>query len=208
MAGQRTTKVLLRLFSAKIASSFTRTDLMAVQRRCAGLTPQPAPRSSGLGALYEHDYYTWTATQVRALRKRNVSALDWENLAEEVEDLGKAERHRLDSHLEPLLMHLLKWKYQPQRRSRSWSNSIEEHRYRIHRVLRDNPGLKSKLPEILVDAYNGARFAARRDTRLELSAFPGSCPWSLDDVLRDEFWPGGSSNENKPRRPRTSTPSR
>jgi Domain of unknown function DUF29 len=98
-----------------------------------------------LADLYEHDYYTWTSAQAQALRERKVSGLDWDNLAEEVEDLGKAERHRLESHLESLLMHLLKWAYQPQRRSRSWSNSIREDRFRIQRVLRDNPGLKAIL---------------------------------------------------------------
>jgi hypothetical protein len=149
--------------------------------------------------LYEHDYYTWARAQAQALRERKVSGLDWDNLAEEVEDLGKVERHRLESHLESLLMHLLKWAYQPQRRSRSWSNSIGEHRFRVRRVLRDNPGLKARLSEVFADAYDAARFAARRETALDLSTFPGSCPWSLEDAMRDDFWPGYPPQE-KPRR--------
>jgi Domain of unknown function DUF29 len=173
---------------------------MAIEKRGAVPTRQTTPDPAELCDLYEHDYYSWTGTQSQALRERNVSALDWENLAEEVEDLGKAECHRLESHLESLLMHLLKWEYQPQRRSRSWSNSIEEHRYRIDRALRDNPGMKAKLPEIFVDAYNAARFAARREPRLELSRFPESCPWSLEDALRDDFLPGRPPKGNNPRR--------
>ena len=153
-----------------------------------------------LADLYEHDYYTWTSTQAQVLRKRKVSGLDWDNLAEEVEDLGKAERHRLESHLELLLMHLLKWVYQPQRCSRSWSNSIREHRFRIQRVLRDNPGLKATLPQVFADAYEAARFSAVNETRLDLSAFPEPCPWSLDDTMREDFWPGGPPKEKERRR--------
>jgi Domain of unknown function DUF29 len=99
-----------------------------------------------LTRLYERDYYSWTGIQVRALRERNFSGLDCDDLAEEVEDLGKAERHRLESLLESLLMHLLKWTYQPRQRTRSWSNSIEEHRFRASLVLRKNPGLNSAFP--------------------------------------------------------------
>ena len=154
--------------------------------------------------LYEHDYYTWARAQAQALRERKVSGLDWDNLAEEVEDLGKVERHRLESHLESLLMHLLKWVYQPQRRSRSWSNSIREHRFRIQRVLRDNPGLKATLPQLFADAYEAAWFWAENETRLDLSTFPESCPWSLDDTMRNDFWPEGPSKEREQRRARRS----
>src|SRR5438067_12834945 len=112
---------------------------MTVQSKSAALAHNSAAE---LSELYDHDYYSWTAAQAQALRERRTSALDWGNLAEEVEDLGKAERHRLESHLEGLLMHLLKWGYQPQRRSPSWRNSIEEHRFRVQQVLRGNPSLK------------------------------------------------------------------
>src|SRR5262249_28082624 len=125
--------------------------------------------------------------------------LDWENLAEEVEDLGKAERHRLEGHLESLLMHLLKWVHQPQRRSRSWRNSMQEHRFRIQRVLRDNPSLKTTLPQVFADAYAGARFSAERETGMDLTAFPESCPWSVEDAMRDDFWPGEPRESNERR---------
>ena len=148
---------------------------MAVQKRDAERTQAPDERAE-LGDLYERDYYAWTDTQVRALRERNLSGLDWENLAEEVEDLGKSERHRLENHLELLQMHLLKWAYRPQRRTRNWSDSIEEHRFRVHRVLLGNPGLKVKLAEIFADTYRAARFSARRETRLELKSLPRIVP--------------------------------
>src|SRR5947209_2822283 len=141
---------------------------MTVQSKSAALAHNPAAE---LSELYDHDYYSWTAAQAQALRERRTSALDWRNMAEEVEDLGRAERHRLESHLEALLMHLLKWSYQPQRRTRSWRNSIEEHRFRVQKVLRDNPSLKSKLPDILADSYLGARFGASKETGLKLATY-------------------------------------
>ena len=162
---------------------------MAVEKGRRAANAAPAPKKVGLVDSYEHDYYTWTEAQAQALRQHKTSQLDWDNLAEEVEDLGKAERHRLESHLESLLMHLLKWAYQPQRRSRSWSKSIREHRFRISRVLRDNPGLKAKLAEILADAYESARFTAGNETGMGLTDLPGSCPWLIDHALRDDFWP-------------------
>ena len=79
---------------------------MAVQRKDAALSRQLPSARTELADLYEHDYYAWTGTQAQALRERKISGLDWENLAEEVEDLGKAERHRLESHFEWLLIHL------------------------------------------------------------------------------------------------------
>src|SRR5689334_5800094 len=138
--------------------------------------------------------------QAQALRERKASGLDWDNLAEEVDDLGKAEVHRLESHLGLLLMHLLKWVYQPQRRSRSWSNSIQEHRFRIQRVLRSNPGLKAKLPEVFADTYEVVWFSAQNEIGMDMSTFPETCPWSLDDAMRDDFWPGGSPSAKTPRR--------
>jgi hypothetical protein len=175
---------------------------MAVQKRYADPAAH-ATANPDVRDLYQRDYYTWTGLQPRALRERQISGLDWENLAEEVEDLGKAERHRLESHLELLLMHLLKWVYQPKRCSRSWRYSIEEHRYRADRELRSNPGLKSSLSEILLETYDAARLSARRETTLELAKFPETCRWSVEDVMRNDFWPGGAPNEEEERRPRS-----
>ncbi|MBV8452845.1 MAG: DUF29 domain-containing protein [Deltaproteobacteria bacterium] len=172
------------------------------------LTRQPTSQPTELANLYERDYYAWTDGQAHALRERKVSGLDWDNLAEEVEDLGKAERHRLESHLELLLMHLLKWVYQPQRRSRSWSNSVREHRFRIQRVLRDNPSLTAALPQVFTDAYEAARFSAENETGMDLSAIPESCPWNLDDAMRNDFWPGGPPKEKEWRRAMRSGPNR
>jgi Domain of unknown function DUF29 len=177
---------------------------MAIERSDRGTSRPKTAERSGLVELYENDYYSWTEAQAQALRDRKTSSLDWDNLAEEVEDLGKAERHRLESHLELLLMHLLKWSFQPQRRSRSWSKSIREHRFRISRVLRDNPGLKAKLEETFADAYESARFCAQNETTIGVTAFSESCPWIMADALRDDFWPSEPPKDKK-RRQKPST---
>ena len=138
---------------------------------------------------YEQDYYGWLQDQLKALRDRRSRDLDWENLAEEVDDLGKGEKRRLGSNLELLLAHLLKWRQQPAHRSRSWTNSINEHRRRCGKILLENPSLKAALPELLLDAYEGARVSASEQTGLDLDLFPGKCPWSFEDSVDPEFWP-------------------
>ncbi len=92
--------------------------------------------------LYNRDYYTWTPEQARALRQRRVSSLYWENLAEEVEDLSKSERRELQNRLELLLEYLLKWQYQPKRRTRTWTSTITIQR----QLLDENRSLKPTVP--------------------------------------------------------------
>ncbi len=104
-----------------------------------------AAAGEGPASLYDRDYYTWTLEQARALRERRTSDLDWANLAEEVEDLGKSERRELQNRLEVLLAHLLKWQFQPKRRSRSWSATIAVQRVKIRQLLDQNPGLKPSI---------------------------------------------------------------
>jgi hypothetical protein len=140
--------------------------------------------------LYDRDYYTWTLEQARALRKRQLSSLDWENLAEEVEDLGKSERRELQNRLEVLLEHLLKWQHQPKRRTRSWASTIAIQRLKIRQVLDENPGLKPTVPELLAKAYQPARIKVRahlpKAAERQLSE---SCPWSVEQVMDETFAP-------------------
>ena len=119
-------------------------------------------RGSEPGDLYQRDYYTWALEQARALRTRRGEALDWENLAEEVEGLALSEERELESRLEVLLVHLLKWRYQTKKRSRSWQLTIREQRHGVGRVLSQNPGLKRTLSENVVAAYEIGRIVAAR----------------------------------------------
>ena len=100
-------------------------------------------------ATYETDFYLWTQQQADLLRQGALSALDIENLIEEIEDMGASNRRSLGSFLELVLMHLLKWQYQPQRRGTSWQTSISKGRNAIERTLEYSPSLKRQLPEML-----------------------------------------------------------
>src|SRR4051812_23983235 len=141
---------------------------------------RPGPAA---GATYESDFYTWTQEQGALLRARRFDAIDSENLAEEIESLGRNEFDRLASFYRLILLDMLKWEHQPNLQSRSWANAIEIHRLHAREVLDDNPGLKSRQNEALERAYRGARLEAIRETGLRKSAFPEICPFTLDEVL-------------------------
>lgn len=135
--------------------------------------------------LYDSDFYTWTAHTVQLLKERRFAELDLEHLIEEIEDLGRSEYRALGSRLEVLLMHLLKVKYQPEMHTKSWDLTIKEQRLRIHRLLRDNPGLKPKLPQAWEDAWEPALIQAQKETGLDSTAFPNENPFSLEDAIAE-----------------------
>ena len=137
--------------------------------------------------LYDRDFLAWTQDQADALRRRSSNELDWENLLEEVEGLGKQQRSELRNHLIVLLVHLLKWRVQPERRGRSWELTIREQRKAAQRVLLENPSLKPDLEVILAEAYETAVLRAERETRLAASLFPQAIPFGWRDVLEGDL---------------------
>ena len=138
---------------------------------------------------YGVDFSAWSADQARRLRESKPRELDWENLAEEIESLGKSDRRAVGSAVKVVLEHLLKWRFQPAKRSSSWSDSIEEHRDRILRILEDSPSLASLPAEILEREYRKARRKVLRDTGLSAKSVPTACPFTADQVLDPDFWP-------------------
>ena len=138
-------------------------------------------------AGYDDDLYSWALEQARLVREGVDLGLDRENVAEELESLAKREASKLESALVVLLMHMLKWDYQPERVSRSWENSIATQRERYHRVLRDNPGLKSKVATTVADAYMEAARWASSQTGIPRDEFPETCPYTMDDILGRAF---------------------
>lgn len=138
---------------------------------------------------YDDDFYGWTQTQAALLREEKAADLDYANLAEEIESLGKRERHELEHRLMRLLQHLLKWQHQSTRRGRSWRSTIVEQRSRIARRLRESPSLRREVPTMLAEEYPLARLKASDETRLEESVFPEICPWTEVQVLDEGFWP-------------------
>ena len=106
-----------------------------------------------MGELYSRDFYGWLVEQAEALRVRSANKIDWENLLEEVEGLARSERRELGSRLAVLIQHLLKWRFQPERRSRSWLVTIKEQRAKVVDILEESPSLQQHLPEIIDKAY-------------------------------------------------------
>lgn len=146
---------------------------------------------------YDTDFYAWTQQQAAALAAGHVTELDLANLAEEIESLGKNNWRELESRLEVLLMHLLKWRHQPEMRQtgHSWSSSIYTQRREIGKLLRQSPSLRREVPGMLDEAYPHARYLASIETQLSLQAFPEACPWTEAQVLDMDFWPDVMSED-------------
>ncbi|RIZ70730.1 MAG: DUF29 domain-containing protein [Methylococcales bacterium] len=138
---------------------------------------------------YHQDFYGWTQEQAKLLREHRLNELDLENLLEEVESMGKSEKRELESRLEVLLMHLLKWHYQPNFQGKSWELTIREQRAKSIRHLKENPSLKGQLAETFMYAYEDARLWAARETGLSLDIFPDACPWTFEQAIDPVFFP-------------------
>lgn len=138
---------------------------------------------------YEQDFYGWTQEQAALLKSGRLNELDIENLIEEVETMGRSEKRELESRLTVLLQHLLKWKYQEGRRSRSWALTIDVQRIQFSKTLKENPGLKPLLDEVIRDAYQLAVVYAAKETNISKKVFPDQCPWSLEEATQSDFYP-------------------
>jgi hypothetical protein len=140
---------------------------------------------------YDEDFYAWTQAQAALLRQEKASDLDYAHLAEELESLGKREWYAVESRLAVLVRHLLKWRYQPQRRQRgrSWRSTIWEQRSRIRRLVRLNPSLRRHLPAMIAEEYPSIRRRTLEETGLPPEALPTTCPWTVEQVLDETFWP-------------------
>jgi hypothetical protein len=137
------------------------------------------------------DLYSWARRQAELLRAGRLSEIDPVAIAEEIDDVGEEQYDKLESALRVLMVHLLKWDHQSDRRSRSWTASVREQRRRVLRQLRKNPGLRSRLDEALVEAYEDARDEASAETGLPLRLFPAQPPFEYAEVMeRPIVWPG------------------
>jgi hypothetical protein len=140
---------------------------------------------------YEQDVVAWAKEQAALLRSGNLSALDIEHIAEEIEDVGKSEQRELASRMAVLLAHLLKWQFQPSRRAMSWQRTIKEQRERIDLALLRTPSLKATLNEPVWrrEMWLDALALARKETGLDLLL--DDWLWSMDQVLDPAFLPDG-----------------
>ena len=146
-----------------------------------------APADEPARAAYDRDFYSWSLEQARLLREGRFEPLDWENVAEEIESLGREQFNKLSSAFRVLLVHMLKWDHQPDPRSRSWALSIETQRIEVEDVLADNPGLKPRVPEAIARAFRRARLEAAKETGLDKHEFPATCPYSPDAIASRPF---------------------
>jgi Domain of unknown function DUF29 len=146
-----------------------------------------APPDEPVRAEYDRDLYSWSLEQARLVRAGRWEAVDRDNVAEEIESLGREQFNKLESALRVLMLHVLKWDHQPSARSRSWVLSIEAQRLEVDDVLSDNPGLKPRIVEAVARAYRKARIEAAKETGLDKTAFPDTCPYSFDDIVSRTF---------------------
>ena len=139
--------------------------------------------------LYETDLYAWSQQQVALLRAEDFAEVDWHHLIEEIDSLGISQLREVENRLIKLIMHLLKWQFQREKRQtgRSWYLTITHQRVKLERALEKTPTLSARLPEIIHDVYPSAVRLAAAETELPRTTFPAACPYTPMQILDDEF---------------------
>lgn len=140
---------------------------------------------------YETDIVAWANQQAWLVRNKKFDLLDLEHIAEEIEDVGKSEQRELASRMAVLLQHLLKWQYQPARQGTSWQLTIKTQRERIKQRLKKTPSLKQCLKDTdwWDDAWADARYEAEKETGIAFDKLPEACPWTVEKILADDWFP-------------------
>ncbi|MYM73333.1 DUF29 family protein [Duganella sp. FT134W] len=151
-----------------------------------------------LNNLYETDALIWTETQIALLRAGKFDQLDLENIISELGYQVRKDKNEVASRLRGLIAHLLKYQFQPERRSRSWANTIDNHREAILDVLTQMPSLRPQLDEYIAHNYPKAVRAAARDTRRPRAAFPQKNPYTTEQILDVDFFPGENEKAVEP----------
>ncbi len=152
-------------------------------------TPENNQIEAPVQKIYEVDYYQWLNITAQQLRDRQFDHVDLDNLIEEIEAMSGSQLRELKSRLIVLLMHLLKYQYQPSKRSKSWLNTIVEQRSEIELLLEQSPSLTHKSIEVFDQCYLKARRNAAKETKLSVEAFPALSPFTLDDTLNPDWLP-------------------
>jgi hypothetical protein len=143
----------------------------------------------GMQELYQLDFFEWTRAQAELLRQGCLESADIPHIAEEIADMGERDRREVKSYLTRLIMHLLKWQFQPDRRSGSWATSVDDSRDELGYIFEQSPSLRRFSVEAVNGLYPAARRKASRETGLPQSAFPTECPYSFDQLMDYDFPP-------------------
>lgn len=146
-----------------------------------------------MDGLYDTDFYAWTQEQSRRLRAMAASrvneTIDWENVAEEIESMGRSERKEIKSRLEELLLHLLKLAHSPDAYPRrGWRVSIAKQRKGLAEAVIESPSLRRYPAEVLADVWPDACRQAEADLDLPENNLPSQCPWNLDSEILNTGW--------------------
>jgi Domain of unknown function DUF29 len=147
--------------------------------------------SESTATPYDIDFAMWAHEQAQHLRAKRITKLDYDHLAEEIEALGKSDWRALERHLKNLILHCLKWEYQPQeriRRGRGWQTSLDNARDAIDQLLRDNLGMQHHLDAAMTWAYPRARRTAQKQTGLPLTTFPAHSQWRFEQLMHEDLW--------------------
>jgi predicted DNA-binding ribbon-helix-helix protein len=139
--------------------------------------------------LYEQDFCLWIEQAANLLRAKNLTELDLENLIEEIESMGRSEKRSISSNLRVILMHLVKYKYQPEKRSNSWRYTIIEHRKRLEEDFKVSPSLRKYFLEELADIYLDARKFAAIEIGISIDTFPIASPFTVSQILDEDYLP-------------------
>ena len=146
--------------------------------------------------LYDTDFNLWIEKTIDQLKSGNLQDLDRENLIDEIESMGSRDKREIKSRLIVLLMHLLKYKYQPQKKTRSWISTINTQRNEIELVLQDSPSLRPYLQENISECYQRAIRSAVNETHLPKTTFPSACPFSPEQVLDSDYFPASDESHS------------
>ena len=138
----------------------------------------------------DEDFALWSAEQAALIRARKFDRVDLENVAEEIESLGRSDKYQIDHRMEVLLAHLLKWNFQPTKRSNSWKATLVEQRTRIARLIDESPSLRGRPGETLQGSYVIARYEAIKENELNEAMLPEACPYTIEQILDPGFLPG------------------
>ncbi len=145
-------------------------------------TPLPDP------SLYDKDFYAWLFETADLLRQGRYTEVDVTHVVEELEDMGRCERRAVENHIRNVVLHLLKWQYQPAKRGASWRKSIRNGRIEIQELLKDSSSLTRQTAQMLTNKYPAARADAVDETGLGEETFPGQCPFTVEQILDAEYW--------------------
>jgi Domain of unknown function DUF29 len=151
-----------------------------------------------MAVLYDLDLYAWTSEQATLLKEGRYSALDVIHLIEELESLGESLVSQLESRCIVLLSHLLKLQYarhyERERAGRGWRLTCRAQRHRLARLLAESPSLARRVDTTLAHAYQTACLDAALGLSVEEETFPPTCPWTLEEILREDFFPSASGS--------------